>query len=94
MTSREQFLNTLKACHQFPGPYTFKIIGDNQPELLTSAIAAMTTLLPNAQPQITRRQSGGGNHQSITIILEVPSAETVYDIYEAFRALPGIRVLL
>lgn len=93
-SERERFLQTLEAAHEFPGPYTFKIIGDNGPTLMDSAMAVVRSSLPRATPEVSVRESGKGNHQSITVIVEVPNAEVVHDIYASLKTLPGLRMLL
>lgn len=94
MADKQAFLEKLKAVHEFPGPYTFKIIGDNVPELLHAVMAAVNARLPKANPEFSTRTSSGGRHQSITLILEVPDAEAVSVLYEEFHGLKGVRMLL
>lgn len=91
---REKFLETLRAVHQFPGPYTFKLIGDNDATLVESALEILKTELPDIEPTISRRESDKGNHQAVTMTLVVPDAETVHTLYSSFRKLPGMRMLL
>ncbi|MBX2813131.1 MAG: DUF493 domain-containing protein [Myxococcales bacterium] len=91
---RERFLQTLNATHQFPANYTFKLIGDNQAQLLNSALETTRQILPAAKPQVSRKESDKGNHQSITLIIPVPDAETVYALYARFRKIAGVRMLL
>lgn len=94
MDEREKFLATLEAAHEFPGRYTFKVIGDNQERLLDEARAVLRRFLPEVEPEVSRRESGGGRHQSITFVAQVPDAVTVHDIYASLRALEGLKVLL
>jgi putative lipoic acid-binding regulatory protein len=94
VTERQQFLETLRAAHDFPTRYEFKLIGDNAPQLMDGALAVMRAALPEEEAEVSRRLSGKGNHQSITLVLRVPDAETVHSIYAELRELPGIRVLL
>ncbi len=91
---KEQFLATLRAVHDFPGRYTFKLIGDNGGHLLVEALQVLRTALPGTNPEVSRRESAQGHHQSITLSLEVPDAETVHDLYAEFRQLTGLKVLL
>lgn len=94
MADKQAFIDKLKAVHEFPGPYTFKIIGDNQPDLLHAVMDAVKARLPAANPEFSTRMSSGGRHQSITLILEVPDAESVSVLYAEFHALKGVRMLL
>lgn len=91
---RERFLATLEAAHVFPGPYTFKVIGDNERRLLEDALAVLRSALPGEEPAVSRRESERGNHQSITFEVRVPDAVTVHDIYVELKQLDGTRVLL
>lgn len=94
MDERDKFLATLEACHEFPGPYTFKIIGENGDALYEAAREVLGRHLPGAEPEVSRRESGGGKHQSITFVVEVPSAVAVHDVYAELRTLSGLKVLL
>ena len=94
MTERERFLETLRAAHTFPARYTFKLIGENQPSLLDEALSRVKAALPNARPEVSRRESDKGNHQSLTLVMTVPDPETVHDLYTSFRDIEGLRMLL
>jgi putative lipoic acid-binding regulatory protein len=91
---RTLFLEQLRAAHEFPGPYIFKLIGDNSPVLLDSALEVLRSMIPSAEPSVSRRESSKGRHQSITLELRVEDAETVLLVYEQFRKLQGVRVML
>lgn len=91
---RAKALETLRACHVFPGPYTFKLIGDNDGHLLDEALSILASQLPGTEPDVSRRESDKGNHQALTLTLEVPDAETVHSLYTSFKALPAVRMLL
>lgn len=88
------FLEKLKAAHSFPCAYTFKLIGDNDPALEKSALAELHAVLPDATPKISSRTSAKGNHLSLTLVLDVPDAETVQDLYQRFHALELVRMML
>jgi putative lipoic acid-binding regulatory protein len=91
---RTLFLEQLRAAHSFPGPYLFKLIGDNTPVLLEAALAVLRAAVPGVEPSVQRRESSRGNHQSLTFELPVEDAETVVLVYERFRTLAGVRVML
>ncbi|MEO1229985.1 MAG: DUF493 domain-containing protein [Myxococcota bacterium] len=91
---KRRFIETLEAVHEFPGPYTFKLIGENAPTLLDGALEILKAELPDAEPEISRRESEKGKHVSVTMTVHVPSADMVHDLYVSFRGLPGMRVLL
>ena len=88
------FLEKLRAAHQFPGEYTFKLIGENTPTLVQCALVEIEKVLPGTEPQVSTRTSAKGNHQSLTLVFEVPDAETVQDLYQRFHALSVVRMML
>ena len=95
MSDRESSLQVLRQVHEFPGPYVFKVIGENTPEFVARVVQAAVVILgPKTLPAVTIRQSSGGRHQSVTMTVRVKSAEGVLDIYEALGALSGVRFLL
>lgn len=95
MTSeREQFVQTLEAAHEFPVRYTFKLIGDQGAGFEEEALALIRAALPGAEPEVSRRQSSQGRHEAVTMVVTVPSAEVVHDLYASFKPLPGLRMLL
>lgn len=91
---KQRFIETLEAVHEFPGRYTFKLIGHNAPALQEGALEILRAELPGAEPEISRRESEKGKHVSVTLTVEVPSADLVHDLYVSFRKLPGMKVLL
>lgn len=94
MSERDDTLRVLNDGHTFPGPYMFKVIGDNSPEFAARVLQAATVITgPLAAPDVTVRESAGGKHQAITISIDVESAEVVLDIYAAFRAVVGVRMV-
>lgn len=95
MSTRQSSLDALKQVHQFPGPYIFKVIGENSPEFLAHVVQiAVWVLGPRTQPAVSVRQSSGGKHQSITLKVRVSTAEGVLDVYEGLGTLAGVRFLL
>ena len=95
MTTRQSSLDALKQVHHFPGPYIFKVIGENSPEFLANVVQVTVWVLgPRTQPAVSVRHSSGGKHQSITLKVRVPTAEGVLDVYEGLGTLAGVRFLL
>ena len=61
MLSRDSCLSMLNRAHAFPGPYVFKIIGDNAPELVARSVQVVVWVLGRrATPEVALRQSAGG----------------------------------
>jgi putative lipoic acid-binding regulatory protein len=94
MSEREETLRVLNEGHTFPGPYMFKVIGENSPEFAAHVIQAATVICGlQAAPEVSVRESAGGKHQAVTISIAVESAEQVLEIYAAFRAVGGVRMV-
>ncbi|MBA2663534.1 MAG: DUF493 domain-containing protein [Bradymonadaceae bacterium] len=95
MTERSSLLDKLKAVHEFPGSYVFKVIGTNSPEFISRVVqAAVIVLGEPSEISISTRESSGGKHLSVTLTVEVHEAEAVLDIYELLRVVEGVRFLL
>jgi putative lipoic acid-binding regulatory protein len=95
MSEREEKLEVLRQVHEFPGPYVFKVIGENTPDFIAQVLQAVVVVLgPRATPGVTTRQSSGGKHLSVTVRVQLEDAETVLRIYELLGKLPGVRFIL
>lgn len=95
MANRAASLEVLKQVHQFPGPYVFKVIGENSADFVARVVqVAVLVLGPRSRPNVSLRTSKGGKHQSITLTVKVEDAERVLDIYEGLQGLTGVRFLL
>ncbi len=95
MSDREASLQALNDCHDFPGPFTFRVIGANTPEFVAQVVqAAVVVLGPRAYPKVSTRESAKGKHQAVTMVVEVGKAEHVLDVYAALKRLTGVRLLL
>jgi putative lipoic acid-binding regulatory protein len=94
---KSEEINLLKQCHSFPGPYVFKVIGDNTPRFAEAVLSEVSKELGEGIHQGTdfrTRESSGGKYLSITLKLEVESAEQVLRFYERFSKLTGLRSLM
>jgi putative lipoic acid-binding regulatory protein len=87
-------LDLLREHHTFPGPYTVKVIGENNPALVGRITSVVTRLSGDPKPTLKTRLSSGGKHQAITITARVDSAEDVMALYEALRRVAGVSLLL
>lgn len=95
MSNREQMLERLEDVHSFPGEYTFKVIGSNSPEFVSSVIQAAVNILgKTADPDVDTRESSKGNHISVTLTVSVSQADVILDIYEAFQQMDEVRFIL
>ena len=95
MADRQTSLAVLRQVHEFPGPYVFKVIGENTPDFVARVVQAAVVILgPRSLPDVSIRHSSGGKHQSVTLTVRVKSAEGVLEIYELLGAVAGVRFLL
>lgn len=95
MADRQASLEVLRQVHAFPGPFVFKVIGENTPEFVARVVQiAVVVLGPRTLPAVSIRHSTGGRHQSVTLTVRVKNAEGVLDIYEVLRSIKGVRFLL
>ena len=94
MATREEFLAKLNLAHPFPCPYTFKLFGPNDEAFGTEVRSVLVKHLPQAQPMVTRRPSARANHQCITVVVDVPDAETVAAMYADFHTIDRLKMLL
>ena len=78
----------LDAHHKWPSEYMFKFIAPNQSECIRAVLA----VFPD-DVNVERKSSGGGKYVSLTIRETMPSAEDVFDRYEAVGRIGGIFAL-
>ena len=50
--------------------------------------------MPGTAPIVRTRHSAKGNHLSVTVVLPMPDAESVVDLYERFYGIEGLRMML
>lgn len=93
-TDDERFLAALEDVHDFPCEYTFKVIGENTPTFTARALEVVRLAVPDAMPATRMRPSSGGNMQSVTLVVQVPSALVVLAIHKGLGRIPGARVVL
>ena len=89
---RERLRALIEAQHDFPGPYTFKVIFRNDPgaalTILEALRAGASRPVPIDAEQM--RTSSGGKFGSMSFDLDVGSAEDVLDIYRVLAEIEGI----
>lgn len=95
MANRDDILERLNDVHSFPGKYVFKIIGENSPTFVSRTVQACLNVLgPDANPDISTRESSGKRHVSVTIDAVVDDAEMVLRVYDILGELPDVRFIL
>ena len=93
MDDTSSFKEKLEAMHTFPGPFMFKVIGENTDDFQRQAVEVVKSVAPDAEPRVSRRESKGARHQSITMVVDVQNSQTVIDIYAKFSQLEGIKFM-
>ena len=94
MVTREEFLEKLNLAHSFPCAYTFKLFGPNDEAFGIEVRSVLVKHLPAVQPSISNRPSSKANHQCITVVVDVPDAETVAAMYADFHSIDRLIMLL
>ena len=91
MSDRSQFIENLKSAHAFPGPYIFRVIGDNHPDFPTAVEKALSGFVIQ---ESSKRLSKNGNHLSLNMQVIAPTAEAVLDAYEVLSTLELVKYVL
>lgn len=91
----DTFIERLEEAHEFPGPYTFKVIGgqtDGFVELVLATVQGELKLVES--PQHSLKRTPNGRHVSITIDLRVESASQVATLYDRLQSMDEVRFLM
>lgn len=90
-------ISLLNQCHSFPGLYVFKLIGDNTSGFCDAVWLAVSKELGGAvdrEGSLSTRESSRGRYLSVTLRLEMESAEQVLRLYERFSKLKGLKTVM
>lgn len=94
MTAQLPSIELIESQHTFPGPYIFKVIGDNRDDFVGDALTlAINALGEDRACSHTTRTSAAGNHVALTLTIALISAAEVHLVYENLLKLTGIRAL-
>ena len=93
MTEEEgRLLALLESQHDFPGPYTIKVIFPSEPALSEAILAAVATetgiAVPSQEPSM--RSSSGGKFLSMSVTFDLSQAEEVLAIYRVLGSLENV----
>ena len=84
-------IELLESTHTFPGPYVFKVIGENDPSFSGRVMTAIRAEIPeDREPAMSLRKTASGRHASVTIEPVVDNAEQVLAIYQHLYQLDGL----
>ena len=88
----ERLRALLAAQHEFPGPYTFKVICRNQPGAQEGIVAGLLERTGLAVIALgdDMRASRHGNYVSLKLTLDATIPEDVLDIYAALRTFASV----
>lgn len=78
---------------EFPTPFTFKIMGDADPDLVNEVISVIQKYAPGDYvPNI--KPSSKGNYYSISVTIEAKNVQQIENLYEALSKINNVRMVL
>lgn len=84
-------IELLEATHDFPGPYTFKVIGHVADGFVGRVVAAVREELDcPTDPPYHLRSTTSGAQVSVTVEPHITAASQVIDVYRRIRDMPGL----
>ncbi|MFM8316434.1 MAG: DUF493 family protein [Deltaproteobacteria bacterium] len=88
-------IELLESVHSFPGPYTFKIILRNEDSIQGIVLEQIQkTLNLGSKPQASSRISENAKHLSLTVELNLQTAQQVHLVYRSLEQISGVLLLL
>jgi putative lipoic acid-binding regulatory protein len=88
-------LELLRATHEFPTVYVFKVVGNADEGFLARVLsAARKAAALSVDPEFSVRQSSSGKHVAITLEIPTDTAERVLEIYRELSLLEGLAFLM
>ena len=89
---QQEAISRLNETHQFPTDFLFKVIG-NVEGTFEKEVREVCESYGGAK-QWSSRDSKGGRHRALSIMLNVKNAEEVLELWAKFRACNGTHMLL
>ncbi|MGL9722825.1 DUF493 family protein YbeD [Sodalis sp. (in: enterobacteria)] len=78
---------------EFPCPFTYKVMGSSQPELVDQVVEVVQRHAPgDYSPQV--KPSSKGNYHSISITITATHIEQVETLYEELGKIDIVRMVL
>lgn len=88
-------IEALESVHTFPGTYHIKVIGDASDDLVGRVVAVVHAELPaHSDLEYNVRESSGGRHVALTLLISVQTAEQVREIYARVSEVAGVSMVL
>ena len=80
---------------EFPCEFPLKIMGSNEPHLITEVIAVVCGYAPDFDPNtVEMRPSSKGNYMGLTCTIRAVSQEQLDNIYRALSSHPLVKFVL
>lgn len=94
MTPQLPSLELIESNHQFPGQFTFKVIGDSRSDFASEALnSTLLALGETREINHSCRTSSAGKHTAITISVYLKSANEVHAVYRNLLEIKDVRAL-
>ncbi len=88
-------VEALETAHDFPCPYTFKVIGTDDGNFTARVIATVRDELRlEEDPPFSFRGTKSGRHVAVTLEPDCESAQQVIAIYSRLMGMDGVVMLL
>jgi putative lipoic acid-binding regulatory protein len=86
---RNEALALLRSQHEFPGHYEFRVVV--RPPDAPATVSAMLAAAPTAAlVEVTERKSRMGTYVALHVVMKVPDAEIVLDVYDVLKRVDGV----
>lgn len=93
--SLASFIESLEANHEFPGPYTIKVIGANSEQFADSVLAATQEELSlDEAPHHGVRATPSGRHVAITLDLQIAATDQLIVLYQRLKTIDDVAFLI
>jgi uncharacterized protein len=87
-------IELLESTHEFPGPYTFKVIGWHHDAFAARVVAAIRDEMnKDVDPPFRLRHTSSGRHVAVTVEPWMSDAHQVLAVYRRLRATAGLIML-
>jgi putative lipoic acid-binding regulatory protein len=90
--ARQRAIELLEANHEFPGNFSLSVIARNDDAVEAAVVAAAGPGLSSDTHE--RKPSAGGKYVSHRLVVVVPSADAVLDLFARLRAVEGVITVL
>ena len=95
MNNTEESMRLLEEYHEFPGSYTFKIIGPNYPEWFNQIKAAAESVLGDIGDSLKPSASSKNmRYMSLSLEVHVKSSAQVLEVYDVLKKVPDVKMLI